>query len=141
MKRKGSWIKRALFACAVLLIGSFLMGNLLIKAQMEGNAKKWVQEQISAEIPQFEVVDRRDYGDYAVLLVHDGTGRGGYLLSYKKIPVMPIYTRHIFADAENKKLVGIGFDSGKNQYMELLISPPYTEIQVRGEDGNLSPAP
>ncbi len=123
-----------------LLLG-LMTGHCCLKAQLPGNAQKWVQHDANSEVTEFAVVDRREYADHSILLVNYNSGEGASLLYYHKMPILPLYSRKIIASAEEDKLTGIGFKLDHNQFAEVLIQPPYQEILMRGAEGELAQAP
>lgn len=137
MKKLFPYIK-ILILCVVLLatIG-FVSGFLLTKHQISQNSCQWSKSISNGA--QACIVDTRDYDRYYFVL---GTydNQKAYLASYKKMPGIPVYTRYILATNESRDLTGIGIKL-HGRYMELLISPPYTDILNRLENRALCAAP
>lgn len=118
------------------LIG-FATGFLSTKQNLQENAIRWSSS--LSEGGQAHIMDSRDYDDYYFIL---GTydNQSAYLSSYQKLPVIPLYTRYLIAINDEHDQTGIGFKL-HGEYQSLLIAPPYSEIQIRDENGALVPAP
>lgn len=84
-------------------------------------------------------MDSRDYDSYYFVLGTYDSQRA-YLASYKKLFGIPLYRRYIIATNQYNDFTGIGFELHR-RHMELLISPPYTDILKRLENRDLCPAP
>ena len=128
------------FIIGALIVGVAMVaisGVLSTKQQLFRNACQWIES--TSNGAQVRIVDSRDYNSYFFIL---GTynNQGAYLSSYKKLPGIPLYTRHIIATNQYNDLTGIGLDL-HGKHIELLISPPYTDILIRSESGVLCPAP
>ena len=141
MKRTLLFAKIFILVCFVLFTIGLFMELLCFKTQLASNAQKWLQDNTSLNVTQFTIVDTREYDNYYIILGSYNSNESACLLSYSKTPVLPLYTRQVITVAENNNLTGIGFDLDKNQHIELLIEPPYSEILVRGSDGHLYQAP
>lgn len=137
MKKLLSFIKIFILCAIVLTIIGFISGVLLTKQQLCKDSCQW-SESISNGA-QVHIVDSRDYNSYYFIL---GTydNQRVYLSSYRKLLGIPLYTRHIIATNQYSDLTGIGFKL-HGKFITLLISPPYTDILTRLENGVLCPAP
>lgn len=137
MKKLFPYIKILILSAVLLAAIGFVSGVLSTKQQISQNSCQW-SKSISNGV-QAHIVDSRDYDSYYFVL---GTydNQRAYLASYKKLPGIPLYTRYMIATNEYRDLTGIGFKL-HGKFMELLISPPYTDILNRLENGVLCPAP
>lgn len=137
MKKTLRYLNFLLICIVFLTIVGFISGFLLTKPQLQENSIRWSAS--LSEGDQAEIADTRDYDSYYFLLGTYGSHRA-YLASYKKLPVVPVYTRHIIAAKEDGSLTGIGFKV-QGKHIELLIASPYTDILYQNEAGTLVPAP
>lgn len=137
MKKLLPYLKILIICIILLTIVGSASGFFLTKPQLQENSIRW--SAFLSEGDPAKIADTRDYDSYYFLLGTYGSQRA-YLASYKKLPVVPVYTRYIIATIEDSSQTGIGFKV-QGKHKELLIAPPYTDILSQNEAGALVPAP
>ena len=132
MKKLLPYIKILVIYIFVLALIGFVSGYLSIKQQIPWNSGRWSSS--ISDGGQAHIQDSRDYNDYYLVL---GTydNQSAYLASYKKLPVLPLYTRYIIATNETKDTIGIALElHGKD--VSMVLTPPYTDIYTRDRNNN-----
>ena len=132
MKKLLPYIKILVIYIFVLALIGFVSGYLSTKQQIPWNSGRWTSS--ISDGGQAHIQNFRDYNDYYIVL---GTydNQRAYLAAYKKLPLLPLYTRNLIVTNETRDTTGIGFElRGKD--VTLALTPPYTDIYTHDRNNN-----
>lgn len=126
----------------ITILLELFTGRILLKSNVEENARAWIADKTSSEVTSFTVVNSRDYQDYYVLLSKCNKENTPYIQSYHKMSFLPLYRRFLYdRPTASREIAGVELRRYGRHMTELYIRPPYNEIFVLGAGNQMIPAP